>query len=96
MINIIVFILSCYGITQIITKGSVFNAIRPKHKFWCCSMCVGYWVGMLLFVVFWFGNNTQLFESFLLGSLVFGGIGSGTSYFLGSIVNDFGFSISKN
>jgi len=40
---LLVFILACYGLTNILTYGKIFDKIRPKEHFFHCSMCVGFW-----------------------------------------------------
>jgi hypothetical protein len=43
--------LSSYVITLVLTKGSIFDSIRPKHKFFSCRMCVGCWVSLATVLV---------------------------------------------
>jgi hypothetical protein len=89
---LILFILSSFGLTQILTVGSIFDAIRPKHKFFHCSMCVGFWVGILVFVAFWL-CGVQLFTNPYVGAPIFGFISSGTSYILYTMFDDNGISV---
>lgn len=96
--NVIIFILCCYGLTQILCYGKIFNSIRPKDgklgELFSCSMCTGFWVGLILWLLnpltqlFIFDDN--LFTGFLLGCL-----SSGTSYLLDKIVSDEGIKITK-
>lgn len=90
--ELIIFILICYGLTQVLTIGSIFNSIRPKHEFFHCSMCVGFWVGVLVFLGFWF-FQTPLFANIFVGSFLFGCLSSGTSYFLCKLISDDGLNI---
>ncbi len=88
----LIFILAAYGLTQILTVGSIFKHIRPEHEFFHCSMCVGFWVGILLFDAFWY-SGVQLFTNGLVGGFLFGCISSGTSYFLSMLIGDDGLNI---
>jgi hypothetical protein len=100
------FILTCYGITLILTQGSIFEGVRTLlEKVWNkiplikkakspfrCSMCVGFWVGLAMSFVL----PTQLtlsvpyFVNFLLAC-----VSSGTSYILVTSFSDKGFRVSK-
>ena len=93
--NLLLFILICYGMTQILTVGKIFEPIRKKldWEFLRCGMCMGLWVGILVFLGFWF-YGIQLFSNLYLGSFFFGCISSAVSYFLMSLVKDDGIQIS--
>ena len=86
------FILCSYGLTQILTVGSIFDSIRPKHKFFHCPMCVGFWVGIFLLCIIpytqLFNFDLNLANAFLLGCL-----SSGTSYILHVLFDDWGLNI---
>lgn len=87
--NLIIFILACYGLTMILVYGKIFDVIRPKDGFagtlFKCTMCVGFWAG--------------IFNSFLLpvnfNFFIAGLISSGTSYILSKIVDDEGIAIKN-
>ena len=83
--DLITFILACYGLTMILVYGKIFDVIRPKHHLFHCTMCMGFWVGV--------------FNSFLLdvpfNYLIAGCISSGTSYILSKIVDDEGIAIKN-
>ena len=87
--ELLYFILCAYGLTQILAYGSVFDKIRPKHHFFHCPMCMGFWVGTFLVGInsytelFTFDNN--IINYFLLGCL-----SSGTSYVLCTLFGDNG------
>ena len=97
--ELLYFILSAYGLTQIIVYGSIFDAIRPTQgwsgKLFNCSMCVGFWVGVFLFGI---NDYTELFnfEYNFLNFLLLGGLSSGTSYVLSETFGDCGIKISYN
>tara|TARA_R110000824_G_scaffold234072_15_gene422588 strand:- start:503 stop:817 length:315 start_codon:yes stop_codon:yes gene_type:complete len=98
--QLIYFILTTYGLTQILIYGSIFNKIRPTKewlngfgKLFHCPMCMGFWSAALLFMI---NPLTELFtfeyrpaNAFILGSL-----GSGTTYLLSVLVNDFGLNLN--
>ena len=81
--QLIIFILACYGMTMILVYGSIFNSVRPKHHFFKCCMCMGFWVGIFN----WFIVPTS-FNWFTAGC-----ISSGTSYLLSRLVDDDGILI---
>ena len=90
--NLLYFILCCYGLTQIFVYGKIFDNIRPKYYFFHCPMCIGFWVGAFLFAL---NSYTELFtfkynlaNLFLLSCL-----SSGTSYILCQIVGDKGLKL---
>lgn len=82
--KLLTFILACYGMTMIVVYGSIFNAIRPKHHFFHCCLCMGFWVGIA--------------NSFLMPTgfnfFTAGCISAGTSYLLSRLVNDDGILIN--
>jgi len=96
LLNLIYFILASYGLTQILVYGSIFNPIRPTKgklgELFKCPMCMGFWVGLLLWSI---NPYTQLFSfdyspitAFLLGC-----VSSGTSYVLSITFDDDGIQI---
>ncbi len=77
--ELVYFVLVCFGLTQIIVDSKILAPIRPSFSLFHCSMCMGFWVGMILalgsgFVSIW---NYNGLEVFLMGTL-----GSGSSYML--------------
>ena len=92
MLEFILFILACFGLTQVLVYGKIFDKIRPKAKFFHCPMCIGFWSGAALFAAFWF-SNVFLFTNLLAGTIIYGCISSGTSYLLCNIVGDKGIRI---
>ena len=92
--DLIYFILCSYGLTLILVYGSIFNKIRPKHNFFHCPMCMGFWVGVFLFGI---NGFTELF-SFnynLINILLLGSLSSGTSYILNMLIGDKGIRYEK-
>ena len=79
------FILACYGMTMILVYGKIFDSVRPKHHFFHCTMCTGFYVGLFN----WFLLNLP-FNFFIAGC-----ISSGTSYLLSRIVDDDGIAIKN-
>ena len=95
--DLIYFILAAYGLTQILVYGSIFNRIRPNEdwlggfgKLFYCPMCMGFWVGVVLFGI---NKFTELFtfEYSLANALILGWLSSGVCYLLSSLVSDYGF-----
>ena len=98
--ELVYFILTAYGLTQILIFGSIFNKIRPTKnwlygfgKLFHCPMCMGFWVGVFLFGI---NSYTELFtyDYNLANALILGCLSSGTSYLVGVLVNDFGFKVT--
>ena len=88
--EIILFILACYGCTQILVYGSIFDKWRPAHSFFHCPMCIGFWVGALLVIL---NPFTELFtfDVTVINALILGWLSSGTSYALCALISDGGF-----
>ncbi len=91
--ELIYFILCAYGLTYILVYGSIFNDYRPKTgklgELFHCTLCTGFWSGVFLWSINCF---TELFtyEYNLINALLLGSLSAGTSYFLSTILDDFG------
>ena len=87
--NIFLFVLAAYGLTQIIVYGRIFEKIRPSHHFFHCSMCMGWWVGIFLWAI---NQYTELFifDYSIATAFLLACISSGTSYVLNMIFSDNG------
>jgi len=80
--------------TMTLVYGKIFEKIRPKHHFFHCTMCTGFWVGVVVnFLMYLLNKN--IFDSIIIGSFLAGCVSSGTSYFLSKIVLDEGFRIVR-
>lgn len=77
----IVFLLCSSGLTIILTKSKLFEPIRPKHYFFHCPMCMGVWIGMLLFLLSPF-TELFTFDYTILTALCCGWASSVTSWIL--------------
>ena len=94
--DILSFILVAYGLTQILVYGSIFDSVRPKEgrlgELFRCPMCMGFWVGVYLYL---FSPFTELFtfEPSLVTPVLLGCISSGTSYILCQTFDDEGIKI---
>jgi len=88
--ELLYFILISYGLTLILVYGTIFKKIRPKHHFFHCPMCIGFWVGVVLMLL---NPFTELFtfDVSLVNGLLLGWLSSGTSYALCMLVSDGGF-----
>ena len=89
------FILCAYGLTQILVYSHIFDRIRPDKRFFKCSMCMGFWAGILLYLI---NGYTELFsfEYNFINPILLGCLSSGTSYILGMIINDEGIRHGSN
>jgi hypothetical protein len=96
IVDIILFILSCAGATQILCYGSILDKIRPKNgilgELFRCSMCVGFHVGYIQFTLFWI-SGVLLFSNFYIGAFVFALVSSYTSYICDKLFSDEGIMI---
>ncbi len=91
--GLVYFILICFGMTQILCYGTIFDRIRPKYQFFHCPMCIGFWVGLLVWAL---GPYTELFildHGFVTGFFM-SCLSSGTSYMLNMLVSDTGLQIN--
>jgi hypothetical protein len=82
--ELVSFILACYGCTMIAVYGKIFDAIRPQHHFFKCPMCMGWWVGAAMSLCFF---------SLPFNWFVSACISSGMSYFISRLVDDDGIII---
>jgi hypothetical protein len=84
--------------TYVLIYGSIFNSIRPKKgklgELFRCSLCTGFWVGVFLWSI---NYQTELFTySYnLINGLLLGSLSAGTSYFISSVLDDFGLKIKN-
>ena len=87
--ELIYFILCAYGMTQILVYGTIFRNIRPRHHFFHCPMCMGFWVGVFLVGI---NEYTELFtfDNTIINHFLLGCLSSGTSYVLCMIFGDNG------
>ena len=82
--ELLTFILACYGMTMIAVYGKIFDAIRPSYHFFKCPMCMGFWVGAI---------NAICFFDLQINWFMAACISSGTSYFISRLVDDDGILI---
>lgn len=93
------FVLTAFGLTQILVFGSIFDKIRPNKDimkgFFHCSMCMGFWVGVFLCGI---SSYTELFtfELNVVNLLICGCLSSGTSYVLSQLFGDEGINVKRN
>jgi len=99
--NLLYFILICYGLTQIICYGKIFDGIRPsKESFYGlgflfhCSMCMGFHVGYFVYLLSYF-SKLFTFEFSFIDVFFMACLSSGTSYILDKIVDDDGLRVKK-
>jgi hypothetical protein len=97
-VDLLLFILVCFGLTQIVCYGKIFDQVRPTEgklgELFSCSMCTGFWVGFIISALEplfgLFNLCSSPFDPILLGFL-----SSGTTYILDKIVSDEGIVIKK-
>ncbi len=97
--ELIYFVLTAYGLTQILVYGKIFESLRPSQEkftgFFHCPMCIGFWVGTFLFGI---NKWTELFtfEYSLANLFILSWLSSGTSYVLTMLVSDNGIQLGVN
>lgn len=101
--ELLTFILAGYGLTQILVYSSLFSKprkfIQERSEFFgelsSCPMCMGFWVGALLFCL---NPFTELFtfELGIVNLLICGWLCSGTSYILNMVFGDKGMTFFHN
>jgi len=95
--NLLIFILSCAGLTQILCYASILNWIRPKNgllgELFHCSMCTGFHVGYINFIIFWYAG-VHLFPHFYIGTFVYSLVSSFCSYILDKSFGDEGINVN--
>ena len=90
--SFVYFVVCSYGLTQILAFAKVFDFIRPKHHFFSCPMCIGFWVGVFLCGI---NGWTELFtfEHSFANYFILGCLSSGTSYVFNMMFGDRGLNI---
>ena len=68
-------------------KKEILDKIRPDHKFFKCSFCVGFWVGIILYLLNGF-TDLFTFDYHLLNMFLMGFLSSGTSYILDNLIKE--------
>jgi polyferredoxin len=102
MTNLLIFILTSYGISNILVYSSVFEGLRtnleklgtgPKslHKLFNCMMCMPTWVGFILSAVLQLAGVQTPFigfgvEYFALAVFLDGVLASGSVYALNVLI----------
>jgi len=88
-LSLLFFVLSAYGLTQILAFSKILDPIRPKGHFFSCPMCIGFWSGVALLLL---NPFTELFtfDVSFANALLLGCLSSGTSYALTMIISDGG------
>jgi hypothetical protein len=96
--QLLMFVLICYGLTLILLYGSIFDSIRPTKgklgELFKCPLCTGFWAGIIVLLI---SQDSQLitYEPSFVNCLLLGWLSAGTSYFLDMVVDDFGVKISR-
>lgn len=99
--DLVYFILTAYGLTQLLVYGTIFNKVRPSKNWLAgfgelfhCPMCMGFWVGVLLWGI---NCETELFnfEYNAANPFILGWLSSGTSYILNMLFGDYGIKVEK-
>lgn len=101
LLNLLHFILICYGMTFILVHGKIFEDIRPPKDYtkkwntlFHCPLCMGFWVGVFISCL---SPHTELFnyERSFVNVFLLGCLSAGTSYLISVLVDDFGLRLSS-
>lgn len=92
MTQIITFCLVSFGMTQILVYGKIFDEFRPDSDVFRCTMCLGFWVGLALWLFSDFTNLWSFGYSPITGFSL-GCLSSGVSYVLSETFSDKGLNI---
>ena len=94
MITLLCFILSCYGVTNIVTSGKIFQWLRdllqpvPGLGYWIgCPMCMGVPVGIGWFLL---GLRPDIGASFWVSAAACGMISSGSCWIVRVVLSHLG------
>lgn len=97
--ELIYFVLACWGLSQTLLYGTIFDKIRPSRdwlnglgKLFYCPMCMGFHVGWFLFII---NGFTELFsfEYTVANFFICGWLSSATTYALVNLFGDSGLNI---
>lgn len=89
--NSLLFMIACYGITVIVTEGSIFDKFRDYMEkispnffgqLFTCPLCFGTWVGFILTIILSVFNEPNLFVDNLYLNVFLGGVISAGSVWL--------------
>jgi len=93
MSQIAIFSLVSFGLTQILLYSEILKIFRPKWYLFKCSMCMGFWTGLLIWSI---SGKTILFNfdgSWVTG-LCLGFLSSGVNYILDKLFTDCGLNLN--
>ena len=92
--------MAAFGLTQILVYGKIFDNYRPdKEDFrgwgelFHCPMCMGFWVGLFLFLI---NGFTELFtfDYNIVNAMICGWVSSASSYVLNMLFGDSGLNLN--
>ena len=96
--DIFVFVLCCFGLTQILVYGTILDRIRPTQgwmgELLSCPMCTGFWVGLILWYLSFYTELIN-FDGSLITALLCGFAGSAEGYVPNILFDDNGLKIEK-
>lgn len=90
--DLVIYVLICWGLTNVITKGKIFEPIRnfffdtPKLHFlsdlFNCPMCLGFWIGIGLSLLLYSPTAHYLSIIPIISAVADGFISSGTCWII--------------
>lgn len=96
MTTLLIFILICYGLTQILLYSSLFGWLRAlvPGSLFKCALCLGFHVGYVTLFLMTF-SGVIIIAPTLIDYFLAGLLSAGTSYILNKIVGDKGINLSN-
>jgi hypothetical protein len=80
--TLITFILVSYGLTAILVHSKLLKPIRPTYNLFHCAQCMGFWVGLFLFLISPYTSILTVETYNMITGFLLGCLSSGTSYIL--------------
>jgi hypothetical protein len=79
--DLLIFILICYGLTNIIVNEVIFMKLIDKLKRFTfiynlltCPVCLGFWLGMLFFIILQPFSYTFIVFDMIMGGFLISGV----------------------
>lgn len=95
MIDILLFAVVCYAITFLLTKSHLLSFARPDYYFFQCSFCMGFWVGVFVYLTNLTG--VQLYDTWIVSAIFCHGLfGAASSYALCTFIGDYGLRFDQS
>jgi len=85
--ELIYFILICFGLTKIVVRSSIFKPLRNHFKLLSCCLCTGFHIGYIIYFLMFFPQVS------IINAFFYACISAGSSYILDTIIDDDGLRV---